>query len=152
MSDKSPLKILQQYASQFRLIAFLISTFSVIFLGFMLFIGEQRMVDPQMFSVFYLGIVIGAVQVPLSFYIWKYIPQRLPPKLTEHMLVTGFRMTMVIAFLLCLGVVLFAGLAAVISGYSYPSAILGGIALGSMLFHWPGNKRFIDFLDSLQLR
>ncbi len=150
MSEKDPLKTLRRYASQFRIIAFTISTFAVIFLGFMLFIGQQRMPEPGMFSVFYLGIVIGVIQLPLSFYIWRYIPQRMPVKLTEHMLVTGFRLTMVIALLLCLGVVLFAGIAAVISGYAYPPAILGGIALGSMFFHWPGDKRFKDFLQSLQ--
>ncbi len=150
MSELSPLKILQRNSFQFRLISFMISTFSVIFLALMLFIGQQRTPAPEFYSVLYIGVIIAAVQIPLSFYVWKYIPQRMPARYNEYMLITGFRMTMIVAQLLCLGVVLFAGIAAVIAGYAYPPAILGGIALGSMLFHMPGEKRFRDFLYYLQ--
>jgi len=149
MSNNSSINSLIQHTSRFRLIALLISAFSLVFLGFMLFIAEERVSNPEMFSVFYIGVIIGAIQIPLSIYLWKYIPQRIPRKPSEQIIISGFRMTMIIALLLCLGVVLFAGLAAVITGYPYPSAILGGIALGTMLYHWPGLNRYNDFTKYL---
>ncbi len=150
MNDFHPMQALRRNSSQFRLIAFSLSTFSLIFLSFMLFIAQQRPPEPEMFPLIYLGVAIAIVQVPLSFYIWRYIPQRIPARLSKQVLVTAFRMTLIIALLLCVGVVLFAGLAAVITGYAFPTAIIGGAALGAMLFHWPGEKRYDVFLQSLR--
>lgn len=152
MNEFNPLQTLRRHTSQLRSISISISIFSFLFLALMLFISQQRTQDPALMSLHYIGVVIALVQIPLSFYIWKYIAQRMPLRYNERIIAGGFRMIMIIALLLCLGVVLFAGFAAVITGYAYPSAILGGIALGSMLFHWPGEKRYRDFLEYLKSR
>jgi hypothetical protein len=152
MNELNPLQTLHRHASQFRSISVSISTISLLFLAVMLFISQQRTPDAGLMSLHYIGVVIAMVQIPLSFYIWKYIAQRMPLRYNEQIIVSGFRLIMIIALLLCLGVVLFAGFAAVITGYAYPSAIIGGIALGSMFFHWPGEKRYRDFIEYLKSR
>jgi hypothetical protein len=152
MNEFNPMQTLYRHTSQFRTISIIIAIFSLLFLAVMLFISQQRTPDARLMSLHYIGVVIALVQIPLSFYIWKYIAQRMPLHYNERIIVGGFRMIMIIAFLLCTGVVLFAGFAAVITGYAYPSAIIGGIALGSMLFHWPGEKRYRDFLEYVKSR
>lgn len=51
---------------------------------------------------------------------------------------------MIIAMLLCEGVVLFAGTSAIMSGYAYPFSILGGIAVEALQFHQPSDNPYVD--------
>lgn len=152
MSKNTPLQSLRRYSPQFRYIAFAISSFSFLFLVMMIYIGEQRPANPEFFQLFYVGVILGGVQIPLSIYMWRYIPVRMPVTRDERIIVAGFRMTMLVSLLLCTGIVLYAGIAAVLTGYSYPAAILGGLSLGAMIYHLPGERTFELFVRGLSAK
>lgn len=149
MNSPSPLQSLRRHTPQFRYIAFAISSFSFLFLAVMIYVGDQRMPNPEYFSVFYVGVVLATVQIPLSIYMWRYIPPRIPPPRDEKILISRFRMTMLVGFLLCLGVVKYAGIGAVLTGYAYQFSFLGGLALGTMIYHLPGERTYELFLRGI---
>jgi len=84
MNEFNPLQTLHRHTSQLRSISISISIFSFLFLALMLFISQQRTQDPALMSLHYIGVVIALVQIPLSFYIWKYIAQRMPLRYNEY--------------------------------------------------------------------
>jgi hypothetical protein len=149
MNRLSSLQCLRRHTLNFRYIAFGICSFSFLFLALSIFIGQQRMVQPELFTIYYIGILLGAIQIPLSIYMWRFIPWRIPPVQNEKLIVAGFRMTMLVCLLLCAGIVLYAGIASILTGYTYPSAIMGGIALGAMVYHLPGERTYELFVRGL---
>jgi hypothetical protein len=149
MNRLSPLHFLRRYTMHFRYIAFGIYSFSFLFLALTVFFGEQRAPQPEFFPIYYIGIIIGGVQIPLSIYMWRFIPPRMPPVADERLIVAGFRMTMLVSLLLCAGIVLYSGIASILTGYTFPSAIMGGIALGAMVYHLPGDRTYELFVRGL---
>lgn len=149
MSQPSPLQKLRRHTPQFRHLALAICSFSLLFLAMTIFIGEQRPDRPEFFSLFYVGIILGGVQIPLSIYMWRFIPPRMPPARDEKIIIAGFRMTMLVGLLLCMGIILYAGIAAILTGNAYPPAILGGLALGAMVYHLPGERTYELFVRGL---
>jgi Kef-type K+ transport system membrane component KefB len=150
MSESDLLRRLQRSGAQFRLIAASFSLFSLGFLAVSVVVAQQRDPVPHLFSLIYPGIIIAAVQLPLSFYLWSYIPRRMPRKLSEAAVVASFRMAQIVVMLLCSGVVVYAGLSAVLSGYAHPGAVIGGIALGTMTAHFPNEAKYISFLRNMR--
>ncbi len=139
--------ILKEQQPQFQRIGFLAISLTVLTVTLFLIISQGQLPKAELFSLYYAGYLITAVQIPLSFYVWKYLPQRMPVPANPGELISGYRMTMILALSLCVGVALFGSIASVATGLPYPGALICGIAIGSMFFHLPGNRRYSDFLS-----
>jgi hypothetical protein len=149
MNRNDLLALLRNQTQQFHRIGIFSIGLTTVITAFLLWIADHRPAQPELFSIFYIGMMITVVQLTLSFYVWRYLPRRIPRPLKASEVVSGYRLTMILALSLCIGIALYGGISSVTTGYPLAGAIISGLAIGAMVFHLPTEKRYSDFVFEL---
>jgi hypothetical protein len=149
MNRNDLLALLRNHTPQFQRIGIFSIGLTTAATALLLWIAGQRPPHPELYSIYYLGMVITVVQLTLSFYVWRYLPRRIPRPVSSAGVIAGYRLTMILALSLCIGIALFGGISSVTTGYPLAGAVISGLAIGAMVIHLPSEKRYSDFVSGL---